>query len=123
MTMLNEVEQTIAALPHEDVDSAAVELARAYARELDGAAAWRARADKAAERAHEDRDSEDPLLAEVDALRAKLSERTALVQVGKLLHALLAELQATPKARGGVKAPAKGENKLEAMRKGLRAVP
>jgi hypothetical protein len=114
MTMLNEVDATIAALTPEDVDAAAVELARSYARELDGAAAIRARADKAAKEARLSGDDEHA--AEVEALRAKLSERAALVQVGNLLHKLLAELNATPKARGGVKPPAKVNTKLSVLR-------
>ena len=114
MSMLNEVDQTIAALTLEDADAAAVELCRTYARELDGAAAVRARADKAVEGARLRGDDEFAL--EVDALRAKLSERAALVQVGKLLHALLAELQATPKARGGFKPAAPAGGKLHALR-------
>lgn len=115
MSMLEHVDQTIAALAHEEVDAAAVELAREYARELDGAAAWRGRADRAAKAAAL-RDPEGALAEELAALQAKLSERTALVQVGKLLHALLAELQATPKSRGGVKAPAATGGTLHRLR-------
>jgi len=114
VSMLDEVDATIAALPVEDIDAAALELARTYARELDGAAAWRARADKAAREARGTGDEEHA--AEAEALRAKLSERAALVQVGKLLHALLAELNATPKARGVVKAPAAKTGKLAELR-------
>jgi hypothetical protein len=117
MTMLNEVNQTIAALTLEDADAAALELARTYARELDGAAAIRARADKAVKEARLRGDDEHT--AEVEALRAKLSERAALVQVGKLLHLLLAELNATPKARGGAKRPPSQQNSLQQFR--LRA--
>ena len=115
MSMLNEIDQTIAALTLEDADAAAVELARTYAQELDGAAAWRARADKAAKEAKL-RDPDGAWTEEFEALRAKLSERAALVQVGKLLHALLAELNATPKARGGVKPAAPTGGKLHALR-------
>jgi hypothetical protein len=114
MSMLSEVDQTIAALTLEDADAAALELARTYARELDGAAAIRARADKAAKEARLSGDDEHA--AEVEALRAKLSERSALVQVGKLLHALLAELNATPKARGGFKAPPSKTGTLHRLR-------
>lgn len=119
MSMHAEVDATIAALATEDVDKAAVELCRTYARELDGAAAWRARADKAAKEARLSGDDEHA--AEVEALRAKLSERAALVQVGKLLHALLAELNATPKSRGGVKRPPSEQNALTKLR--LKSVP
>jgi hypothetical protein len=114
MSMLNEINQTIDALQLEDVDAAALELARTYARELDTAAAIRARADKAVKEARLRGDDEHT--AEVEALRAKLSERAALVQVGKLLHALLAELNATPKARGGFKAPPSKTGTLHRLR-------
>jgi hypothetical protein len=114
MSMLNEVNQTIDALQLEDADAAALELARTYAQELDGAAAIRARADKAVKEARLRGDDEHT--AEVEALRAKLSERAALVQVGKLLHALLAELNATPKARGGFKAPPSKTGTLHRLR-------
>ena len=59
---------------------------------------------------------DDEHAAEVEALRAKLSERAALVQIGKLLHLLLAELQATPKARGGFKAPPSKTGTLHLLR-------
>jgi hypothetical protein len=114
MSMLNEVDQTIAALQLEDSDAAALELARTYARELDTAAAIRSRADKAVKEARLRGDDEHT--AEVEALRAKLSERAALVQVGKLLHLLLAELNATPKARGGFKAPPSKTGTLHRLR-------
>jgi hypothetical protein len=115
MSMLSEVEHTIAALALEDVDAAALELARTYAQELDGAAAWRARADKAV-RAAREADPDGALFEELEALRAKLSERAALVQVGKLLHLLLAELNATPKARGGFKPPPSKNGTLHRLR-------
>jgi hypothetical protein len=115
MTMLNEVNQTIDALQLEDADAAALELARTYAQELDGAAVWRARADKAAKAARE-LDPDGALIEEMEALRAKLSERAALVQIGRLLHALLAELNATPKARGGFKAPPSKTGTLHRLR-------
>lgn len=106
MSMLDSVEETLAALTLDAQDAAAQELCREYARELDGANHWRARADKAVKEARLRGDDEHT--AEVEALRAKLSERAALVQVGNLLHKLLAELNATPKARGGAKpAPSK----------------
>ena len=115
MSMLSEVEATLAALAPEDADAAAFELARTYAQELDGAAAWRARADKAV-RAAREADPDGALFEELEALRAKLSERAALVQVGNLLHKLLAELNATPKARGGVKAPPSKKGTLHKLR-------
>jgi cobalamin biosynthesis protein CbiG len=102
------------------VDAAAVALARLYAEEIDGAAAWRARADKAARRALAEDGPEGALYLEVEALRAKLSERTALAGLGQRLERLLVELQATPKARGrSVGAPAGAPSKLA----NLRVVP
>jgi len=114
MSMLEHVDQTLAALQLEAIDAAAQELCRTYARELDGAAAVRARADKAVKEARLRGDDEHT--AEVEALRAKLSERAALVQIGNLLHKLLAELQATPKARGGFKAPPSKTGTLHHLR-------
>jgi len=114
MSMLEHVTQTLTALSLEATDAAAQELCRTYARELDGAAAVRARADKAVKEARLRGDDEHA--AEVEALRAKLSERAALVQIGKLLHLLLAELQATPKARGGFKAPPSKTGTLHHLR-------
>ena len=114
MTMLAEVEATIAALTLEDADAAALELARTYARELDGAAAVRARADKAVKEARLRGDDEHA--AEVESLRAKLSERSALVAIGGALHKLLESLQATPKARGGFKAPPSRTGTLHHLR-------
>lgn len=114
MSMLDEVNATLAALSLDPSDAAAQELCRTYARELDGAAAVRARADRAVKEARLRGDDEHTV--EVDALRAKLSERAALVQVGKLLHLLLAELQATPKARGGFKAPPSKTGTLHRLR-------
>ena len=116
MSMLAEVETTIAALTLERADAAALELCRTYARELDGAAAVRARADKAVKEAWLRADDEGALAEELEALRAKLSERAALVQVGNLLHRLLAELQATPKARGGFKPAPPAGGKLHELR-------
>jgi hypothetical protein len=98
--MSEAVARTVEALdPESDpLLSASVELARAYARQLDQAGAMRAAADKALRAAEESGD--ETLIEQVTALRAKCGERDAVVQVGAKLHALLAELLATPKARG-----------------------
>ena len=114
MSMLEHVDLTLAALALEANDAAAQELCRTYARELDGAAAVRARADKAVKEARLRKDDEHT--AEVEALRAKLSERAALVQIGGALHKLLESLQATPKARGGFKAPPSKTGTLHHLR-------
>lgn len=102
VTMLHAVETTVAALTANDLDVAAVELARLYARQLDGAAAARRAADKALAAAWASDDL--ALVEQVSALRAKLGERACIDRIGARLHALLESLQATPKARAGVKA-------------------
>lgn len=112
---------TLAALDLTDVEAAASELARRYAAEIDGAAAWRARADRAARSVLDEHGPESALYEEVEALRAKLAERTALAGIGKLLHALLAELCATPKSRGGARPPAPKAGRLHALRGGRAA--
>ncbi len=112
------VESTLAALDLPPVHAAAVELARAYADELDGAAAWRARADRAVQTAREQLGDDSALYEEVTALRAKLSERTALAVIGKQQHALLAELLATPKARPAAAAPPASGGALSVLRGG-----
>lgn len=115
-SLSSSVETTITALETGDVESAAVELARLYAAEIDGAAAWRGRADRHARRVREELGPDSALYEETEVLRAKLSERAALAGIGKLLHALLAELCATPKARGGAKRPPAGDGKLAKLR-------
>lgn len=115
MSMSDAVATTVAALAAEDRDRAATALAELLAAELDGAAAWRARADKIARELR----AEEPdsfLLEEVDALRAKLSERACLDRIGGQLRALLVELQATPKSRGSAKPAPSGGGKLGALR-------
>ncbi len=118
--MLSSVETTLGALESADVDVAAAELARLYARQLDGAAATRRAADKALRMAVEAGD--EYLMEQVSALRAKLGERECVDRIGARLHALLAELGATPKARGGAgKPPAPSSGGAGALGK-LRAV-
>lgn len=101
VSLLDAVSTTLDARPDEPRDAAAAELARRYAAEIDGAAAARARADRVAERVFEEQGSESALYEEVQSLRAKLSERTALLGLGKNLHALLVDLMAVPRARQG----------------------
>lgn len=93
------LQRTLTALNLPDVHASAMELARAYAAELDGAAGRVARADRLVEQVVERHGRESALYEEVEALRAALSARTALLGIGKAHHALLAELLATPKAR------------------------
>lgn len=104
MSMQDALDQTVQALDPAAVDAALVALARLHAAELDGAAGWRARADKAARQVAEQHGTDSPLYEEIEALRAKLSERTALHGIGGQLRALLVELKATPRARPAEKA-------------------
>jgi hypothetical protein len=117
--LLAAVDATVAALPADPADTALIELARRYAAEIDGAAAWAGRADRHAQRVRAEHGEESALYEEVDALRAKLSERAALLAAGKALHAALAELLATPKGRGAKPAPAGSGGRLHALRGGL----
>lgn len=97
MSMIDALDTTLAALEPGDVDAAAAELARLYARQLDQAAAIRAQADKTLRAA--EREGDDALIEQVAALRAKLGERECVDRIGARFHALLAELLATPKSR------------------------
>lgn len=101
MSMLEAVEFTCAAMVAEDIDVAAVELAKLYAKQLDQAAIVRRQADKALREAEASGD--ETLIEQVSALRAKVSEQGCIDRIGQRLHNLLIELQATPKARGGTK--------------------
>ena len=100
-------------------DVAAAKLAGAYARELDGASAAAAQAARVLREAATSGDAE--LTEQVQALANQLSARAALANIGPKLHALLAELGATPKGRAGLRkgssAPS-GGGKLAALRGG-----
>lgn len=109
------MDATIAALGPTEMDAAAVELARIYARQIDQAAAIQARADKALRSA--EKSGDEALIEQVAALRAKLGERECVDRIGARFHALLVELQATPKARSGAAKPAvKPGGTLHALR-------
>lgn len=118
MPMLPEVERTVLAVDAagEDLLAASLELARLYAHQLDQAAAIRAQADKALAKAEQSGD--ESLIELVSSLKAKVSEQGTVERIGAKLHALLSELQATPKAR--VAKPA--DRPAGALSK-LRAVP
>lgn len=117
MPMLPEVDRTITAVDAagEDLIAASLELARLYARQLDQAAAIRAQADRALRKAEEAGD--EALIEEVASLRAKVSEQGCVERIGAKLHALLAELLATPKTR-----PAKPVERAGGALSKLRAV-
>lgn len=114
MAMSDSLDATIAALDPAEIDTAAVELARIYARQLDQAAAIQARADKALRLA--EKDGDESLIEQVAALRAKLGERECVDRIGARFHALLVDLQAVPKARAGAKPAAKGGGTLHKLR-------
>lgn len=99
MTLLGSVEDTLDALDLDDQDKAAAELARLYARHIDGAAAASARADKALRLVEGEGD--EVLIEMVQALKARVNEGTTLDRLGARLQTALVELQATPKSRGG----------------------
>jgi hypothetical protein len=99
--MLDAVDTTCSAIISEDIDAAAVALAKVYAKQLDQAAIIRRQADKALQEAESSGD--ETLIEQVSALRAKVSEQGCIDRIGARLHNLLIELQATPKARGGMK--------------------
>lgn len=100
MSLSDALDATLAAIAPGEVDYAAAELARVYARQLDQAAIIRAAADKALRAA--ERDGDELLIEQVAALRAKLGERECVDRIGARFHALLESLQATPKARVGL---------------------
>jgi RNA 3'-terminal phosphate cyclase len=77
------------------------------AEELDSAAGAARRAASVAERVLKELGPESALYEEVEALRAKLAERTALDRIGARLQTSLDALGLTPKGRGGVRTPAK----------------
>lgn len=96
MSMRDEISVTLGELHLGPVHSGASELALLYARQLDTAAAVRAQADRALAKAYESGDPD--LIEEMVSLRAKLSERDCVNQIGRGLMLLLDRLNATPKA-------------------------
>lgn len=118
--LLASVDATVAALSTTPADAGIVHLAQLYAAELDGAAARRRQADRVVEAVRDELGEDSRLYEEVAALRAALSERRALLDVGRALHAALVELGASPKARGakGGTAPRTGPSTLQALRGG-----
>lgn len=113
------VAEMLGALELAPEDVAAAKLAGAYARELDGAAAVAAQAARVLRDAASSDDAD--LVEQVRALANQLSARAALANIGPKLHALLADLGATPKGRAGLKKGAgapSGGGKLAALRGG-----
>lgn len=99
----------------EGEDIAARKLAERYAREIDQADAAAAHAERVLRAV-----GDDPELHElVSALKAKLSARVAVSDLGPKLLAVLDSLGATPKARAARKGGAAGgkkPGKLQALR-------
>ena len=114
MTMQESLAVTISALDPAEIDAAAVALAEMYARQLDLAAIVANRAEKAVRDAN--RTGDEALIEEMAALRAKLGERECVDRIGARFHALLAELKATPKARGDEKPGRKAAGTLPELR-------
>lgn len=118
-TALAAVSATLAELDLDPRDQGAARLAELYARRLDIAGAVAAQADRALREA---RLGGDPTLIEqVEALKTRLSEQTALATLGARLEATLAALGATPasRAKAGTATPAvPGGGKLRAFRGG-----
>jgi len=97
-TLAEAVAKTLDSLELQAEDAATARLAEKYARELDGAQATAAQADKVLRRL--DSDEVDPETVDlVSALRGKLAARTALESLGPKLLATLDALGASPKAR------------------------
>lgn len=128
MSLIAQVEATLAALQLEESDSAAAELARTYAKQIDAAASIRAKSDKLV------RDviasgalPGETIYERANSLQAKLSERDCIDKMGRDLAALLDAIGGTPKSRaafgkktghGGRQAPP-GAGALHMMRGGL----
>jgi hypothetical protein len=99
VAMRDEVETTLSALTLPNSYRAAGALALVYADQLDSAAAAEHAADavlRAARRADADEDT----IESIQALRSKLSARTAIATIGPRLAELLGRLLATPKDAG-----------------------
>lgn len=119
--LLASVGATVQAAPTEAADAALVHLAQLYAAQIDQAGDLAAFASNVLARAEQECDDEDDLLAQVRALRAKVTERDTLDRLGARLHAALHELGATPKARGTKAGPPArtGPSSLHSLRGGM----
>lgn len=105
------VQASIDALDLEDADQAVAKLALRYARELDQASAVAAQAGRVLDRISSDSDDFEL----VSALKAKLSARSAVENIGPRLLNALDAIGATPKARKNSKEEPRGESKLAAF--------
>ncbi|PRX48673.1 hypothetical protein B0I33_104491 [Prauserella shujinwangii] len=89
------VAETLESLELQPEDAAVSKLAERYAREIDGASAAAAQAEKVLREVGEDPDTAEL----VAALKAKLGARSAMESLGPKLLAALDALGASPKAR------------------------
>ncbi|MEU0467203.1 hypothetical protein ABZ215_24650 [Amycolatopsis sp. NPDC006131] len=92
------VAETLSNLELSGEDLALSRLAGVYAAQIDHAAGAAAQADRVLRAAIED-GADQELVDLVQALKAKLAERTAVAELGPKLQAALTELGATPKYR------------------------
>lgn len=99
------LETSLAALQVADTDRALAALLALYAREIDGADAMAARANRVARDVAAEHGRESALYEQVQALQAGLSKRTAIDRIGARLHAGLVEMLGTPKSRGAKSGP------------------
>jgi hypothetical protein len=113
VSLLDDVDRTLAALAPEDLDAASAGLLRAYARELDAAEAVAASAAKILARVS--RDADPDAYEALSALQAQLSRRQALVAIGKNYQALLKDMQALRTTRDRT-APVAGTGALGRLR-------
>lgn len=105
--------------------SAVSRLIRQYAREIDRAQAIAARADDVLARIEDEQPDAVDLIDEVRALRAKLSARVAVSDLGPKLLAALESVGGTPKGRAALEKGAAGGpapktaagGRLEALRR------
>jgi hypothetical protein len=93
------VAESVTALELAARDRGAAQLAHLLAVEIDRASAAEAVADRALRRAQDEERGEE-LEELIRALKTKVSHRDAIVRCGQRLESLLAQLGATPGARG-----------------------
>lgn len=103
MSLTDDLDASLTATGLDDRDRALAGLARAYARELDGAAAAESRARRLAEDVTREQGPDSALHERVAHVVAQLTRRQALDRIGARYHAALVELLATPKVRTGAK--------------------
>jgi hypothetical protein len=108
--LLGALETSLAALELAPVDEALAALLRAYARELDGAAAAEIRARELARTVLEESggDPTAALYERVHALELALTRRQALERIGARYRDGLVEILGTPRARGAKSASTPG---------------